>query len=167
LIHLPNTWGPGQLFAYSGMEGPTCASSPMVAHTLAERIGLRVYFDPPVEIWCQARLPDDPTRKYPRCQPHYEIICGDAIRLKATFTDGETVGIAWAPVSQDVFAGYTAQRIAPHWSVGPEAGRPLILPALVGGVVAKPPLDPERWCGQQRAAWPRECGVFEVRYRDD
>ncbi len=125
MSQLPRTWGPGQLFAFSGMDGPTCATSPMVAHTLAERLGLRVFFEPPVEIWCQAHRPDDPTRKYPRCMPEYEIICGDAIRLTARFMDGETVRIAWAPLAQDVIAGYTHRRIAPHWSVGPNAHQPL------------------------------------------
>lgn len=122
---IPNTWGPGQLFAFSGMEGPTRAASPMVAHTLGERIGLRVFFDPAVELWCQASRGQDPGRKYPRCQPRFEIVTGDAIRLHVRFTDGEEGQIAFAPIDQDTFAGRTIKRMPPWWSAGAFAGRPL------------------------------------------
>lgn len=122
---VPCTWGPGQLFAFSGMEGPTQAASPMVAHTLGNRIGLRVFFDPPAELWCQADRGDDPGREYPRCMPRFEIVTGDAIRADVTFTDGEHGRIALAPIDQDRFAGRTLSRVPPRWSVGPLAGKPL------------------------------------------
>lgn len=122
---IPNVWGPGQLFAFSGMDGPTRAAAPMVAQTLGDRLGLRVFFEPPVEIWCQADRGNDPQRKYPRCQPAFEIITGDAIRLSLRFTDSGTGQIALAPVDQDSFAGLTTKRLPPRWSVGPEAQRPL------------------------------------------
>ena len=125
MVTVPNTWGPGQLFAFSGMDGPTRAASPMVAHTLGERIGLRVFFEPAIEIWCQAIRGEDPGRRYPRCMPAFEIVTGDAIRAEVTFTDGRRSRIALAPLSQDVFAGYTNAHLAPRWSVGPSAGQPL------------------------------------------
>ncbi len=122
---VPATWGAGQLFAYSGMEGPTRAASPMVAHTLGERIGLRVFFDPPIELWCQATREPDPGRKYPRCMPRFEIVAGDAIRLRVDVTNGHRGGIAFAPVDQDTIVGYTMPEIPVRWSVGASAGRPL------------------------------------------
>ncbi len=122
---IPNTWGPGQLFAFSGMEGPTRAASPMVAHTLGDRIGVRIFFDPAIELWCQANRGQDPGRKYPRCQPRFEIVTGDAIRLQVRFTDGEEGRLAFAPVDQDTFAGGTIGRMPPWWSAGESAGRPL------------------------------------------
>jgi hypothetical protein len=122
---VPNTWGPGQLFAFSGMDGPTRAASPMVAHTLGDRIGLRVFFEPAVELWCQASRGQDPGRKYPRCQPTFEIVSGDAIRLWVRFTDGEEGQLAFAPIDQDTFAGKTIKRLPPWWSAGASAGRPL------------------------------------------
>lgn len=125
MAQLPNVWGQGQLFAYSGMDGPTCATSPMVAHTLGDRLGLRVFFDPAIEVWCQASRGEDPTRKYPRCMPSFDIVMGDAIRLTARFTDGETPVVAFAPVNQDCIAGRTSRRLAVHWSAGPQAHRPL------------------------------------------
>ncbi len=122
---IPNTWGPGQLFAFSGMEGPTRAASPMVAHTLGDRIGLRVFFDPAIELWCQASRGQDPGRKYPRCQPWFEIVTGDAIRLSVNFTDGEEGRLAFAPVDQDTFAGRTINRMPPWWTGATMPSRPL------------------------------------------
>ncbi len=122
---IPHTWGPGQLFACSGMEGPTRAASPMIAHTLGDRIGLRVFFDPPIEIWVQADRGDDPGRRYPRCMPRFELVTGDAIRADVTFTEGGQGRIAFAPIDPDCFAGRTLSRIPPRWSAGPLAGRPL------------------------------------------
>jgi hypothetical protein len=120
---IPDIWGAGQLIAFSGMEGPTCATSPMVAHTLGDRIGLRIFFEPAVELWCQADRGEDPNRRYPRCQPTFEIVTGDAIRLRARFTDGHTCGMAFAPVGQDVMVGESTRQLPPRWSVGREAGR--------------------------------------------
>lgn len=97
----------------------------MVAHTLGDRLGFRIYFEPAIEMWCQADRGDDPKRKYPRCQPRFEIVTGDAMRLSLLFTDGVTGGMAFAPISQDSFAGRTIQRVPPRWSVGPNAGAPL------------------------------------------
>lgn len=122
---VPNIWGPGQLFAYSGMDGPTRAASPMVAHTLGDRIGLKVYFAPPIELWCQGVRGRDANRRYPRCQPRFEIVTGDAIRLSVRFSDGRAGKIAFAPVDQDTIAGYTVDALPPRWSVGKQARRPL------------------------------------------
>ncbi len=118
----PCTWGAGQLFAYSGMEGPTRAASPMVAHTLGDRLGLRFWFQTPLDLWCQAVRDPDPGRRYPRCLPRFEIVSGDAIRLTVTFTDGDGGSMAFASVDQDTVAGRTVRRLAPYWSAGAPAG---------------------------------------------
>ena len=122
MTDLPCTWGAGQLLAFSGMEGPTQAASPMVAQTLGDRLGLRFRFEPPLDLWCQATRDPDPGRRYPRCQPRFEIVSGDAIRLTLTFTDGGTGSMAFAPIDQDTVAGRTVRRVAPHWSAGVPAG---------------------------------------------
>jgi len=124
---VPNIWGPGQIFAYSGMDGPTIAASPMVAHTLANRIGLRLFFDPPIEMWCQASRDDDTQRKYPRCTPQFDIVTGDAIHLTTTFTDGQSGPIAFVAVDQNTILGQTLKRMPLRWTLEPNAGAPIDL----------------------------------------
>lgn len=135
----PCTWGPGQLFAFSGMEGPTAAASPMVAHTLGDRLGLRIFFEPPIELWCQGFRGDDPQRRYPRCMPDFEVVAGDAIRMTLRFTDGRGCPLAYAPLDQDTFAGLTSPRLPPHCSAlrpgGPLPAGTHVLPIAQGAAV--------------------------------
>lgn len=121
---VPDRWGSGQLFAFSGMDGPTRAASPMVAHTLGERIGLRLHFDPPIDLWCQATR-HDPLRKYPRLQPYFDVVAGDAIRLHVRLPYGERAEIAFAPISQDAIAGVTHTTLPLRCSAGTAPGSPL------------------------------------------
>jgi hypothetical protein len=124
---VPNICGPGQLFAYSGMDGATCATSPLVAHTLGDRIGLHLFSDPPINLWCQAIRDDDPHRKYPRCMPRFDIVTGDAIRLTVTSTDGQSGRIAFASVDQDTILGETPRYMPLRWTLEPNGDRPIDL----------------------------------------
>ncbi len=123
---LPAVWGGGQVFAFSGLDGWTSAASPMVGHTLADRIGLRLFFDPPVEIWCQAILGEDAARRYPRYEPVFTCVAGDVIAVEVRDPEGRRGRIAWVPLEQDIIAGEAFGGLMPFWSVGgPTPGSPL------------------------------------------
>ncbi len=123
---LPAVWGGDQVFGFSGLDGWTSAASPMVGHTLADRIGLRLYFDPPVEVWCQAILGQDEGRRYPRYEPTFECVAGDVIAVEVRDPEGRRGRVAWAPLEQDIIAGEAFGGLMPFWSVGgPTPGCPL------------------------------------------
>ncbi len=49
----PNVWGPGQLFAFSGIDGETDWFHPFVATTLSEDMGLLFHLREPRRLWCE------------------------------------------------------------------------------------------------------------------
>ena len=62
---LPNIWAERQLFAFSGLDGPTDWQSCFVASTVGDdrRFGLRFHSSSPCELWIDASaLPVQETR---------------------------------------------------------------------------------------------------------
>jgi glycogen debranching enzyme len=47
-VKLPDIWGGGQLFAFSGLEGPTSWAHPLVGNLLDDAIAIDFHQDPPV-----------------------------------------------------------------------------------------------------------------------
>jgi hypothetical protein len=52
----PNVWGPGQLFAFSGIDGETDWFHPFVASTLGDEAGFLFRLRVPRKLWCEPRV---------------------------------------------------------------------------------------------------------------
>ncbi|MBU0607688.1 MAG: hypothetical protein KKI08_07355, partial [Armatimonadetes bacterium] len=70
---MPNIWGGGQLFAFSGLEGETSWEHPLVGSLLPDRVGLDFHQSPPVVLEI---VPDAPGEITP------EFVLNDAFSLQ-------------------------------------------------------------------------------------
>jgi len=52
-MKLPNRWGGGQLFAFSGIDGETDWAHPLTGSTLDEEIGFAFHTEPPRRVWIE------------------------------------------------------------------------------------------------------------------
>lgn len=81
---LPNVWGGGQLFAFSGLEGDTSWEHPLVGSLLPDRVGVDFHQSPSVVL---ELVPSAPAEIVP------EVVLGDVFALNL----GEApVLVAWA-----------------------------------------------------------------------
>ena len=101
--NLPNVWGEGALFAFSGYEGRTDASFQIVSKLLYDRVGMSVFFENKkgqtlaVEFWVE--LPGANLSMY---LPEKSVIAGDVVKL--VFKNGQ---ICFTAVDHLTIAGFT------------------------------------------------------------
>jgi len=97
----PSVWGPGQLFAFSGLDGETDWFRPFVATTLAEDVGLLFHLRVPRKLWCEptSMVVEELT---PR------IVSGDCIEFLVRSNRGQTFPLRYLFLDCRTVIGETA-----------------------------------------------------------
>ena len=102
----PNIWGPGQLFAFSGLDGETDWFHPFVASTLAEEPGFVFRLRVPRKLWCEPRafVVKDLT---PR------VVMGDAVDFLVQGVRGESFPLRYLFLDAATVLGETSAPMPP------------------------------------------------------
>ncbi len=101
----PNIWGPGQLFAFSGIDGETSWFHPFVASTLEEP-GFVFHLRVPRRLWCE---PQSLVVKgmTPR------VVSGDCVDFAVEGTRGETFPLRYLFFDRNTVLGETSSQMPP------------------------------------------------------
>ncbi len=102
----PNIWGPGQLFAFSGLDGETDWFHPFVASTLDSEPGFVFHMQVPRRLWCEPRafVVKDLT---PR------IVTGDAVDFLVQGVHGESFPLRYLFLDAATVIGETSAPMPP------------------------------------------------------
>lgn len=103
-MKLPNIWGDGQIFAYSGIDGKTDWYHPFVATTLSDRIGFRFHLKNYRELWGKADKIDRQVNN---------LVCSDCIDVTVCVKGKGGFNIKYIFVSNDIIIGETYSEIPP------------------------------------------------------
>ncbi len=106
----PAVWGDGQLFAFSGYEGPASWRSGLVASIQADPVGLQIRYPVPGLFWFDLLAASITPR----------VVTGDVLRLETP--EGE---VCLAMADQHTLVGYIPAGISPRLSVERDAERSL------------------------------------------
>jgi glycogen debranching enzyme len=100
----PAVWGPGQLVAFSGLDGETDWFHPFVATTLADDVGLLFPLRVPRRLWCE------PARMVVRdLRPR--IVLGDCIEFLVTSTRGLSFALRYLFLDRFTVIGETIREM--------------------------------------------------------
>ena len=102
----PNIWGPGQLFAFSGVDGETNWFHPFVASTLDEEPGMVFRLRVPRRLWCEPRafvVKDIVPR----------VVAGDCIDLLVRGVRGDSFPLRYLFLDRDTVVGETSTQMPP------------------------------------------------------
>ena len=102
-MKLPNRWGQGSLFAYSGLDGICTLKDSVVASLLGDALGVVFHTEPRREL----RFHLDGVKDL-----DYEIVASDIVRL--TLGDGRKTPLTFLFSSQDTLMGVTGPTAMPH-----------------------------------------------------
>ena len=103
-IVLPNIWGEGVLFAFSGFDGKTDIKTELVATTLPDKPGFRIRF--PFEALFYPRIIVDgkPLTNFLE-NATFTLVCGDAIDMTIDAGDGKKIRLQYAAINNETIAG--------------------------------------------------------------
>ena len=104
-MKLPNIWGQGSLFAYSGLDGENTLSNSLVGTLSGDRIG--ILFN--TKIPCQLNFILKNV-----CDIDYEIVASDIIKAQFKCRSGETRPFVLLFHSQDTVVGSTSESALPQ-----------------------------------------------------
>ena len=105
-MFLPNVWGAGSLFAFSGLDGETQWDSPFVGALSADRVG--IWFHTQKRRLLSLSIEDTNGLAY-------EIVASDIIKLHLTNRENaESQSALFCFISQDTVAGCTVQTAMPE-----------------------------------------------------
>ncbi|HEY63492.1 MAG TPA: flagellar biosynthesis protein FlgM [Caldilineae bacterium] len=103
----PAVWGDGQLFAFSGYDGPASWESGLVASTQADPVGLRFRHPVPGRLWFDL----------PEADVEPRVVTGDVLRLSTP-----AGGLCLVMADQHTLIGYAPPSLEPHLVVEREDG---------------------------------------------
>ncbi len=103
----PAIWGEGQLFAFSGYDGPASWASGLVASTQADPVGLRIRHPAAARLWFDVS----------GAHVTPQIVTGDVLKLEAPAGP-----ICLAMADQHTIVGYAPISLPPHFAADPNAG---------------------------------------------
>ena len=102
----PNIWGPGQIFAFSGMDGETDWSHPFVADTLEDDVGLLFHTKVPRRLWCEPQF-----MVVEDIEPR--VVCGDCIEFMIRADRGPEFPLRYVFLDKWTVIGETSERMPP------------------------------------------------------
>lgn len=113
-VAYPNVWGPGQLFAFSGIDGETDWSHPFVATTLGTDVGLLFHLRVPRRLWCE------PTSMVvEELEPR--VVSGDCIEFLIRSTRGQPFPLRYLFLDRHTVIGETSVQMPPRVGAGGSA----------------------------------------------
>jgi len=126
-MELPNVWGGGQLFAYSGVEGETDWYHPFVAKTLPDKLGLSFFTEAERRLWItinldgvvKESLPGRGETAFKEFKP--EVVSSDLIDAAVIPEDGyPEVRVTYLFLNKDVIIGRVVWEGEPTLEVEPK-----------------------------------------------
>jgi len=103
----PNVWAPGQLFAFSGVDGETDWFHPFVASTLADDVGLLFHLNEPQRLWCEPA-----TMVVEELVPR--VVSGDCIEFFVKSSRGQPFPIRYLFFDRFTVIGETSIHMPPR-----------------------------------------------------
>lgn len=107
---MPDVWGQGCLFAFSGLDGPTCWKDGFVGSTLGHEVGVKFHTKVPRSI--KMGQAEDVARI------QGQVVTGDLLVLDVELKSGELQNVVMAFLDKDTVIGTTSIGFPPMVNVG-------------------------------------------------